>query len=91
MLRDDGVSYGDYLEQLTDEYGRPPHSRDVGIPPAYDWQSLKKVGLAWNYVAVHLSGAGASSRHCARPGGPANSPSPRSCSRDGNGHGVRWR
>ncbi len=48
-LRDDGVSYGDYLEQLTyliflkmaDEYSKPPHSRDVGIPDAYDWQSLK--------------------------------------------------
>ena len=48
-LRDDGVSYGDYLEQLTyliflkmaDEYGKPPYNRDVGIPAAYDWQSLK--------------------------------------------------
>ena len=48
-LRDDGVSYGDYLEQLTyliflkmaDEYSQPPYSRKVGIPAAYDWQSLK--------------------------------------------------
>ena len=48
-LRDDGVSYGDYLEQLTyliflkmaDEYGKPPYGRDVGIPAAYDWRSLK--------------------------------------------------
>lgn len=47
-LRDDGVSYGDYLEQLTyliflkmtDEYSKPPYSRDVGIPPEYNWQSL---------------------------------------------------
>lgn len=47
-LRDDGVSYGDYLEQLTyliflkmsDEYSRPPYSRDVGIPQEYNWQSL---------------------------------------------------
>ena len=39
-MRDDGVSYGDYLEQLTyliflkmaDEYGKPPYDRDVGIP-----------------------------------------------------------
>ncbi len=39
-LRDDGVGYGDYLEQLTyliflkmaDEYSRPPYSRNVGIP-----------------------------------------------------------
>ena len=48
-LRDDGVSYGDYLEQLTyliflkmaDEYARPPYKRDVGIPNAYDWPSLR--------------------------------------------------
>src|SRR5690606_1144466 len=48
-LRDDGVGYGDYLEQLTyliflkmaDEYSRPPHNRDIGIPVKYNWQSLK--------------------------------------------------
>lgn len=48
-LRDDGVGYGDYLEQLTyliflkmaDEYAKPPHNRDVGIPTEYNWQSLK--------------------------------------------------
>ena len=48
-LRDDGVGYGDYLEQLTyliflkmaDEYSRPPYKRDVGIPKEYNWQSLK--------------------------------------------------
>src|SRR6056297_1696969 len=47
-LRDDGVGYGDYLEQLTyliflkmaDEYGKPPYSRDVGIPEGFDWTSL---------------------------------------------------
>lgn len=49
ILKDDGVSYGDYLEQLTyliflkmaDEYSRPPYSREVGIPAEYNWQSLK--------------------------------------------------
>ena len=48
-LRDDGVSYGDYLEQLTyliflkmaDEYSKPPYNRNVGILKEYDWQSLK--------------------------------------------------
>jgi type I restriction enzyme M protein len=48
-LRDDGVGYGDYLEQLTyliflkmaDEYSKPPYNRDVGIPKKYSWQSLK--------------------------------------------------
>ncbi|GAW35986.1 putative type I restriction enzymeP M protein [Roseovarius sp. A-2] len=47
-LRDDGVGYGDYLEQLTyliflkmaDEYAKPPYSRDVGIPAGFDWASL---------------------------------------------------
>ncbi|MYI69245.1 MAG: SAM-dependent DNA methyltransferase, partial [Boseongicola sp. SB0673_bin_14] len=47
-LRDDGVGYGDYLEQLTyliflkmaDEYSRLPYNRDVGIPAGYDWSSL---------------------------------------------------
>jgi type I restriction enzyme M protein len=49
VLKDDGVSYGDYLEQLTyliflkmaDEYSQPPYNRTVGIPKAYDWNSLK--------------------------------------------------
>ena len=47
-LRDDGVGYGDYLEQLTyliflkmaDEYAKPPYSRAIGIPAGYDWTSL---------------------------------------------------
>ena len=47
-LRDDGVSYGDYLEQLTyllflkmaDEYSKPPHNRPLSIPAKYDWESL---------------------------------------------------
>jgi type I restriction enzyme M protein len=45
-LRDDGVGYGDYLEQLTyllflkiaDEYCRPPHNRKMPIPSKYNWQ-----------------------------------------------------
>lgn len=49
ILRDSGVSYGDYLEQLTfliflkmaDEYAKPPHNRELGIPTEYTWQSLK--------------------------------------------------
>ena len=54
-LRDDGVGYGDYLEQLTyliflkmaEEYSQPPYNRDVGIPTDYNWQSLKtKKGAA---------------------------------------------
>ncbi len=48
VLRDDGVSYGDYVEQLTyllflkmaDEQTRPPFNKDSKIPPGLDWQSL---------------------------------------------------
>lgn len=47
-LRDDGVSYGDYLEQLTyllflkmaDEY-QTIHQRVINIPAKYNWDSLK--------------------------------------------------
>src|SRR6476659_4014781 len=47
-LRDDGVGYGDYLEQLTyllflkmaDEYSKPPHDRIMPIPSTYNWQTL---------------------------------------------------
>lgn len=50
VLRDGGVSYGDYLEQLTfliflkmaDEYRKPPYSRDIGIPEKYTWDVLKQ-------------------------------------------------
>jgi len=50
VLRDVGVSYGDYLEQLTyllflkmaDEYGKPPYNRDIGIPDEFAWPELKK-------------------------------------------------
>ena len=48
VLRDDGVGYGDYLEQLTyllflkmaDEYGKPPYNRKIGIPKELNWESL---------------------------------------------------
>jgi len=48
VLRDDGVSYGDYLEQLTyllflkmaDEQTKPPISKPSIIPKGFDWQSL---------------------------------------------------
>ena len=48
VLRDDGVSYGDYLEQLTylifikmaDEYSKPPFNRNLGVPAAYSWDKL---------------------------------------------------
>jgi len=48
ILRDDGLSYGDYVEQLTyllflkmaDEQTKPPLNRESIIPESYDWPSL---------------------------------------------------
>lgn len=62
-LRDDGVSYGDYLEQLTyliflkmsDEYSKPPHKKETGIPQGYTWSdmsTLKGAELEDQYKAT---------------------------------------
>ena len=62
-LRDDGVSYGDYLEQLTyliflkmaDEYSRPPYNRNVAIPANCNWQTLRTkrgADLELHYVTL---------------------------------------
>lgn len=48
-LRDDGVGYGDYLEQLTyllflklaHEYSEPPYNRNTHIPKSCDWTTLR--------------------------------------------------
>lgn len=50
-LRDDGVSYGDYLEQLTyliflkmsDEYAKPPYNKKTGIPAGYAWTDMNNL------------------------------------------------
>ena len=47
-LRDEGMSYGDYVEQLTyllflkmaDERSRPPYNQPSLVPEAYAWPSL---------------------------------------------------
>lgn len=62
-LRDDGVSYGDYVEQLTyllflkmaDEYSKPPYNRKINIPKDLNWESLQnKTGaeLEIHYVTI---------------------------------------
>ena len=62
-LRDDGVSYGDYLEQLTyliflkmsDEYSKPPYKKETGIPQGYTWSdmsTLKGAELEDQYKAT---------------------------------------
>jgi type I restriction enzyme M protein len=48
ILRDDGLSYGDYVEQLTfllflkmaDEQSRPPFNKPSPIPEGADWPAL---------------------------------------------------
>jgi type I restriction enzyme M protein len=48
VLRDDGLSYGEYVEQLTyllflkmaDEQTRPPFNRERIVPEGLDWPSL---------------------------------------------------
>lgn len=62
-LRDDGVSYGDYLEQITyliflkmaEEYSKPPYKRDTGIPAECTWSdmsSLKGAELEEKYKSI---------------------------------------
>ena len=67
-LRDDGVGYGDYLEQLTyllflklaHEYAQEPYKRDTRVPPSHDWASLRaRAGepLEAHYLAtLHVLG-----------------------------------
>ncbi|HEX7516303.1 MAG TPA: class I SAM-dependent DNA methyltransferase [Chthoniobacterales bacterium] len=51
ILRDDGLSYGDYVEQLTfllflkmaDEQERPPFNRPSRIPKGFGWKVLLKL------------------------------------------------
>src|ERR1017187_3822409 len=59
VLRDDGLSYQDYIEQLTfllflkmaDEQARPPFSRPTILPDTLNWASL--VRLDGDELDVH--------------------------------------
>jgi len=50
VLRDDGMSYGDYVEQLTyllflkmaDERTKAPYNKPSAVPSGFDWPSLIK-------------------------------------------------
>jgi len=63
LLRDDGLSYGDYVEQLTyllflkmaHERTQPPWNEESRIPEGYDWPSLLSrdgVELEAHYTVV---------------------------------------
>jgi type I restriction enzyme M protein len=51
ILRDDGLSYGDYVEQLTfllflkmaDEQSKPPFSKPSAVPKGFGWDALLKL------------------------------------------------
>ncbi len=51
ILRDDGLSYGDYVEQLTyllflkmaDEQSKPPFDKPSPIPKGFSWPALLKL------------------------------------------------
>src|SRR5699024_7565710 len=62
-LRDDGVSYGDYLEQLTyliflkmsGGDAKPPYNRQTGIPEGWNWADmshLKGAELEEKYKSI---------------------------------------
>ena len=61
ILKDDGVGYGDYLEQLTyllflkmaDEFSRPPYNRKLPVPQGYNWESLSSLKGA--ELEIHYS------------------------------------
>lgn len=63
VLRDDGVSYGDYVEQLTyliflkmaEEQTKPPFNKPSTIPEGFDWQSaVSKDGDALEVHYRHI-------------------------------------
>ena len=63
VLRDDGVSYGDYVQQLTnllflkmaDEQTKPPFNKKSMIPRKYDWANLiGKTGDELEYHYRHV-------------------------------------
>jgi len=51
VLYNDGVSYSDYLEQITylifmkmvDEYSRPPYNYEIRLPDGHSWDDLKSL------------------------------------------------
>ena len=51
ILRDDGLSYGDYVEQLTyllflkmaDEQSKPPFKKVSPVPKGFSWEALLRL------------------------------------------------
>ena len=88
VLRDDGMSYGDYVEQLTyllflkmaDEHTKAPYKQTSPVPEKYNWPSLiKKDG---EELFDQFSGS-----HCPAL---ARKPRPRFLPRACGGTEVQW-
>src|SRR6266446_342678 len=89
LLRDDGVSYGDYVEQLTYllflkmdyERTRPPYNKKSTVPKDYNWASL--IEMAGLPLKRHYRNTLEKSRQRARhprhhlPQSPEQDPEPR--------------
>jgi len=61
VLRDDGMSYGDYVEQLTyllfpkiaDERTRVPYNQPNIVPQQYSWSGLGNCSLRCSTSCIH--------------------------------------
>jgi len=61
VLRDDGMSYGDYVEQLTyllflkmaDERTKAPYNQKSPVPEKYSWPSLGNRSLRCSTSCIH--------------------------------------
>src|SRR5436309_10474870 len=70
ILRDDGLSYGDYVEQLTfllflkmaDEQAKPPFNKPSPIPKCKDWPAL--LSKDGDDLEIHYRHTLASGRVC---------------------------
>ena len=66
ILRDDGLSYGDYVEQLTfllflkmaDEEGKPPFNKPSPIPRGFGWdaQAILQKAFSGRLATAEVSG-----------------------------------
>ena len=60
VLRDDGMSYGDYVEQLTyllflkmaDERSQPPWSQPSPIAQGFDWLCWLNGRAFWRVISL---------------------------------------
>src|SRR6185503_4603589 len=88
ILRDDGLSYGDYVEQLTfllflkmaDEQSKPPFNKPSPIPKGKDWPALlaKDGDGARNSLPAYVGGTRQALGHARRhfPQGAEQNPGP---------------